>query len=232
MCVEHGATLNALMMEKDMPMPPTLQEKLKAMDLEVQRLHFKWKFYSQLFTDPERAKILNATAGLFFHSVEESMLFDILLSIMRLADPSQSFGKQNLSFENILAEIPDHSLRAKAEGILSQINEKTKAIKIWRDKKLSHNDLQKALGSFSLPPIQKKELTDTLEHISEIMNLIHGHFSDTMVAYADCVTSSDGDSLLFYLEYGLDVWNEDKRNHNVDRLHKLNRKRIEKSEQR
>jgi hypothetical protein len=110
-----------------------------------------------------------------------------------------------------------------AVNLLPVIKEKTKDIKTWRDKKLSHNDLQKALGSFSLPPIQKKDLTDTLELIPRIMNLIHRHFSDTTVMYEMCVTSNDGDSLLFYLEYGLDVWEEDKRNHNVDRLHKLNK---------
>lgn len=155
------------------------------------------------------------------------MLFDVLLSIMRLTDPKQSFGKENLSLENVISEIPDDVLKAKAEAILLQIKSKTDAIKVWRDKKLSHNDLQKSLGSFSLPPIEKKKLTDTLDHIGDIMNLIHGHYSDTAVMYSDCVTSADGDSLLFYLEYGLDAWNEDKRNHNLERVHKLRKQRTQ-----
>ena len=218
-------------MNKNIPMPPALEEKLKAIDLEVRNLHFKWKFFSQLFTDPNRVKILNVTAASLFQSVEDSMLLDILLSIARLTDPPKSFKQENLSFENLIQEIPNGSLRAQVVNLLSEIKQKAKDIKTWRDKKLSHNDLQKALGSFLLPPIQKKDLTDTLELIPKIMNLIYGHFSDTMVMYADCVTSTDGDTLLFYLEYGLDVWEEDKRNHNVDRLHKLNKRRaINKSE--
>jgi hypothetical protein len=208
---------------KNAPMPPALEEKLKAMDIEVRNLHFKWKFFSQLFTDPNRVKTLNATAASLFQSVEDSMLSDILLSIMRLTDPAKSLGKGNLSFENIIQEIPDGSLRKEVVNLLPLIKEKTKDIKTWRDKKLSHNDLQKALGSFSLPPIQKKDLTGTLELIPRIMNLIHRHFSDTTVMYEMCVTSNDGDALLFYLEYGLDAWEEDKRNHNLDRLHKLNK---------
>ena len=211
-------------MNKDIPMPPALEEKLKAIDLEVRNLHFKWKFFSQLFTDPNRVAILNATAASLFQSIEDSMLSDILLSIARLTDPPKSFKQENLSFENLIQEMPDSSLRTEVVNLLSQIKEKTKDIKTWRDKKLSHNDLQKALGSFSLPPIQKKDLTDTLELIPKIMNLIHRHFSDTTVMYEMCVTSNDGDSLLFYLEYGLDVWEEDKRNHNVDRLHKLKKR--------
>lgn len=59
------------------------------------------------------------------------------------------------------------------------------------------------------------------------MNLIHGHFTDTEVKYEMCITSQDGDSLLFYLEYGLDAWEEDKQNHNVDRIHKLRKKHAE-----
>jgi hypothetical protein len=210
-------------MQKNIPMPPSLEEKLKAIDLEVRNLHFKWKFFSQLFTDPNSVKTLNATAASLFQSVEDSMLSDILLSIMRLTDPPKSLGQENLSFDNLIQEIPNGPLRTEVVNLLPLIKEKTKDIKTWRDKKLSHNDLQKALGSFSLPPIQKKDLTDTLELIPRIMNLIHRHFSDTTIMYEMCVTSNDGNSLLFYLEYGLDVWEEDKRNQNMDRLHKLNK---------
>jgi hypothetical protein len=208
-------------------MPPALQEKLNAIDIEVRNLHFKWKFFSQLFTDSHRIKILNATAASLFQSVEDSMLSDILLSIMRLADPPKSMGQENLSFENLIQEMPNGSLRTEVVNLLSQIKQKTKDIKTWRDKKLSHNDLQKALGSFSLPQIQKKDLTDTLGLIPRIMNLIHGHFTDTEVKYEMCITSQDGDSLLFYLEYGMDAWEEDKRSQNMDRFHKLRKKRAE-----
>ena len=207
------------------PIPPALDEKLKAIDLEVRNLYFKWKFFSQLFTDQNRVKILNATAISLFQSIEESMLFDILLSITRLTDPPKSVGRENLSFENLLQEIPSGPLRAGIVNLLSQIKQTAKDIETWRKKKLGHNDLQKAFGSFSLPPIQKKDLTDTLELIPKVMNLIYGHFSDTEVKYEMCVTSQDGDSLLFYLEYGLDAWEEDKRSHNLDRLYKLRKRR-------
>jgi hypothetical protein len=79
-----------------------------------------------------------------------------------------------------------------------------------------------------LPPIQKKDLTDTLELIPRVMNLISRHFNDTMVMYEMCVTSNDGDALLLYLEYGLDAWEEEvKQNKNLDRLHKLRKRRVE-----
>jgi hypothetical protein len=216
-------------METSRPIPPALEEKLKAIDLEVRNLYFKLKFFNQLFTDPNRIETLKATALLLFQSIEESMLFDILLSITRLTDPSKSFGKENLSFENLLEEIPDNPLRIEIKNLLSQIKQKAKDIEIWRNKKLGHNDLQKALGDFSLPPIQKKDLADILELIPKVMNSILGYFKDEEIRYEMCVTSQDGDSLLFYLEYGLVAWEEDKRNHNLDRLNKLRERRRKES---
>ena len=70
-------------MVKTKPIPPLLDEKLKAIDVEVRNLFFKWTFFKQLFTDPKRVEILNATASALFQSVEDSMLSDILLSIAR-----------------------------------------------------------------------------------------------------------------------------------------------------
>ena len=212
-------------MGKSNPIPPALDEKLKAIDVEVRNLYFKWRFFSQLFTDTQRVQILNATASSLFQSIEDSMLSDILLAISRLTDPQKSVGQENLSFENLAKEIPRGALQTQIADLLAEIKRKTRDIIVWRKKKLAHNDLQKALGSFSLPPIQKKDLTDTLELIPKVMNLIYGYFYDTEIRYDLCVTSNDGDSLLFYLEYGLDAWGEDKRNHNVDRLHKLRDRR-------
>jgi len=207
-------------------MPQALDEKLKAIDIEVRNLYFKLKFFNQLFTDPKRVEILKVTAASLFQSIEESMLFDILLSIARLTDPPRSVGRENLSFKNLLQEMPNGPLRMEINVLLSNIKQKTKDLETWRNKKLAHNDLQKALGGFFLPPIQKKDLADILEMIPKAMNLIYRHFSDTEVRYDMCITSQDGDSLLFYLEYGLDAWEEDKRNQNLDRLHKLRKKRL------
>jgi hypothetical protein len=106
-------------METSRPISPALDEKLKAIDLEVRNLFFKLKFFSQLFTEPKKVEILKATAVSLFQSIEESMLFDILLSITRLTDPPKSIRQENLSFENLLQEIPDSPLRTEIAGLLS-----------------------------------------------------------------------------------------------------------------
>jgi hypothetical protein len=161
------------------------------------------------------------------------MLHDIILGIARLTDPHKPKGRANLSFGSILAEIGDTSLHAEVSEIILKIKAKTGAIRVWRNKKLAHNDLAKAIEGNPLPPIYIADLSEVLKLASQILNIFYTRFRDTEVAYDRCVTSGDGDSLMFYLEYGLDAWEEDKRNHNLNRLDKLREKRIaNKSESR
>ncbi len=213
-------------MKEIIPISATLQKRLDAVHLEVCELHFKWKFFSQLFTEKQRFEILKSTAPSLFSYIQDLMLHDIILCIARLTDPLKSKGQANLSFDSILAEIGDQSLRAEVSEIISTIKAKTGAIRDWRNKKLAHNDLAKAIEGKSLPPIYIADLSDVLKLTGQVLNIFYTRFQDTEVRYDDCVTSGDGDSLMFYLEYGLDAWEEDKSNHNLNRLDKLREKRM------
>jgi hypothetical protein len=212
-------------MKEIMPISPTLQKRLDAVHLEVCELHFKWKFFSQLFTEKQRFEILKSTAPSLFSYVQDLMLHDIIFCIARLTDPLKSKGQANLSFDSILAEIGDKSLHAEVSEIISTIKAKTGAIRDWRNKKLAHNDLAKAIEGKPLPLIYIADLSEVLKLASQVLNIFYTRFQDTEVRY-DCVTSGDGDSLMFYLEYGFDAWEEDKGNHNLNRLDKLRQKRI------
>jgi len=205
-----------------------LQKRLDAIDLEVRDLHFKWKFFEQLFTEKQRFEILKETAPTLFSYIQDLILHDIILGIARLTDPLKSSGRENLSFDSILTEINDLPVRTEVSEIILKIKAKTEAIRVWRNKKLAHNDLAKAIGENPLPPIYIVELSEALKLTSQILNIIFRRFQDTEVAYADCVTSGDGDSLMFYLEYGLDAWLDDKKNLNMDRIDKLRAKRTMK----
>jgi hypothetical protein len=212
-------------MPKLTPISATLQRRLDAIDLEVRDLHFKWKFFEQLFSEKQRFEILKATAASLFGYIQDLMLHDIILGIARLTDPPKSSGRENLSLDSLLAEIDDSSVRTEVSEIISKIKTKTEAVRVWRNKKLAHNDLAKAIGGNPLPPIYIAELSEVLKLTSQIPNIFYKRFQDTEVAYRDCVTSEDGDSLMFYLEYGLDAWVGDKKSHNLDRIHKLRAKR-------
>jgi hypothetical protein len=210
-----------------MPISETLQKRLDAVHLEVCELHFKWEFFSQLFTEKQRFEILKSTAPSLFAYLQDLMLHDMILCIARLTDPLKSKGQANLSFDSILAEIGDPSLRTEVSDIITKIKAKAVAIRDWRNKKLAHNDLAKAIEGKPLPLIYIADLSEVLKLTSQVLNIFYTRFQDPEVAYDQCITSGDGDSLMFYLEYGLDAWEEDKGNHNLDRLDKLKKKRME-----
>jgi hypothetical protein len=200
-------------------MSDTLQNKIKAIDAEVQRLHFKWKYFKQVFGTNEKVSLLNDTAPVFFSYLWNSMLFDILLSIARLLDPRESFRKENLSFENLLSEISDNSLSVELSKLISELKGKAHAIEIWRNKKLGHNDLSHSMGDIPLPPVQVNDLTEALTITRKIMNLLHQRLNFPTVIYEGCFLSEpgDGNSLLFHLKYGFDASREDYRNSDVRR---------------
>jgi AbiU2 len=204
------------------PIPRGLQEKLDAVDREVVLLHFKWTYFRQLFGTEKGVAIINATASSIFSVIEEAMFADILLTLMRLVDPPKSSNRPNLSLRSLALDIPDRPLKEQFDALEIQIRAKTQDIKIWRDKKLAHNDLLRLLKQTApVPPIQIPELTEALSLIREAMNLIHSFFFDRAVLYDQTITEKDGKQLLFHLSYGLDCWTEDKEKGNFARARKL-----------
>jgi hypothetical protein len=153
------------------------------------------------------------------------MFADILLTLMRLVDPPKSNNQNNLSLRNLVADISDQALSDQIALLESQVRAKTQDIKVWRDKRLAHNDLLRLLNkSAPVPPIQISELTSALALVREALNLIHGHFFDTTVLYDQCITEKDGNQLVFYLNYGLEYWAEDKEKRDFARAKKWREK--------
>jgi hypothetical protein len=176
----------------------------------------------QLFGKEKHVATINATAPSIFSVIEETMFTDILLSLMRLVDPAESGGQANLSLRSLSADISDPALKAQVEALEVQVRGKVRDVKIWRDKKLAHNDLLRLLKKGApVPAIQISELTSALALIREAMNLIHGYFFGTTVLYDQCITKKDGNALLFYLNYGLECWTEDKEKGDLARAKKL-----------
>jgi len=207
------------------PIPSALQEKLTAIDNEVVLLHFKWTYLMQLFGKEKNLAVINATAPSIFSVIEEAMFTDILLTLMRLVDPPKSTRQNNLSLRSLAADISDQGLRDQVALLETKVKAKTQDIKVWRDKKLAHNDLLRLLKkSAPVPPIQISELTAALALVREALNLIHGYFFDTTVLYDQCITEKDGNQLAFYLNYGLECWTEDKEKRDFSRAKKWREK--------
>ena len=208
-------------------MPDTLKNKIKAIDAEVVRLHYKWKHFKQVFGSDEKVKLLNEAAPVFFSYLWNLMLFDILLSIARLTDPPKtrvkSIIKENLSFDNLVLEIKDANLQSQVSQQILALKGKMKAVKTWRDEKIAHNDLLRQMNEIPLPTIQVSEITDALALIRGIMNAFHQHFNLQTVWYEICFEHDPGDgkSLMYHLKYGFDASREDYAKSDMRRDHEI-----------
>jgi hypothetical protein len=189
------------------------QDKVKAIDDEVLRLHYKWKHLKQIFGSDEKVKLLNNAAPVFFSYLWNSMSLDFVLSFSRLLDPHSSCGDENLSFKNLLSDISDNPLKVELLKRISELESKTQAMRIWRNEKISHNDLLRALNNNPVPPIQVNEITEALAIVREIMKVLRQQFGFPTMLYEVAFLSDPGDgkSLMYYLKYGFDAFKEDIR---------------------
>jgi hypothetical protein len=199
-------------------LPTSLQQKFDAIHREVVILNFKWVYFRQLFGQQKTIDVLNQAAPSAFHLIEAAMFIDILLSIMRLVDPKKSSGQPNLSFGSINEELPDGNIRDAIFALQEQIRLRTEDMKVWRNKKLAHNDLSRHLPeATTLPSIQYKDLFEAMRLIGQLMNVLHKNLSDTEFQYDRCITRDDGYKLLFYLKYGFDAAAEDLKESKMTR---------------
>lgn len=75
---------------------------------EVVYLHRKWGEYLVLFgTKPERLKILNAGAPVFFRMVQDVLWEETLLHIACLTDRPEVGKKTNLTIQNVPKLVTD-----------------------------------------------------------------------------------------------------------------------------
>jgi hypothetical protein len=179
----------------------------KILNGEVTWLHTVWELYIQFYgTSDENYELMNEVAPQFF-AILKIMLFDELAMILnRLTEKAITLGKANASLEQLIEQIdPERdselarSLRAKLEKIRADYG----AFRTWRDKKLSHNDLQVALQreSSTLPGITRQQAEDAIREVAEFMNEYSLHILNGQQAYRPfMIAHGDGTALMQFLK--------------------------------
>ncbi len=111
---------------------------------EVYSIKILWREFETLFVRDDKNYVgIDSSAKFFFaKAVQPSLLYWIMLSVARLLDPVKSCGKDNLVLD-ILCD--DMSML----GDLKESKE-VKAVREWRNKFLSHNDLDLIMSSKNL----------------------------------------------------------------------------------
>jgi hypothetical protein len=188
-------------------MGPELGLVYHALIYEMTLLTVKWVSYNELFgTKARRIELLNQASGFFFHFVQESLWDDILLHISRMTDPARMNRKERLSISQIPEIITDDNLREEISNLVKTANEKAGLYcRKIRNSRIAHKDLQQAIGEKSslLDHEIKPNISEVLNALTKVMNLISIHYMKTQVSFMDLEAKSAVLSLLLVLDDGL-----------------------------
>src|SRR6266853_6052206 len=160
--------------------PAEIRQAYDSLAWDVCQLHRKWGIFCRLFASGENiVELLNRSAAGFFGTFEDLLADDILLSISRLVDPKQTFGKDNLTLELLVHSIDSTKytqLKLDIEGRFSKARDKCAFTKDQRNKRIVHPDLSTKLQVDMLPSPTMTNIEEALESIRRVMNVVELYF--------------------------------------------------------
>jgi AbiU2 len=144
---------------------------------DIAILHLKWRFYRELFQEPENAQLLSNLARAFFQTVEESLRADMLMSIFRLSDPSRFLARGNLSFAILLGKCTD---LPKVDNLVTAFQAACGNVRLYRNRYIAHNDMASAINLKEdlLPGVGRSQIDEILRLAREILKAVYGHYAN------------------------------------------------------
>ncbi len=189
-----------------MPIPSEISEIWEFLNSEITWLHGRWNVYRQIYgTNPERIELINWAAPTFFFFIERVLINDVQLTLIKLADPARTCGRDNATLEALVVLLENHCADAPIPALRSSLIEyrnRCKSILHRRHKDLAHFDLSVQLGNKAevLPGPSRQEIEDALKALRQFMNLLFAHYKDTQMGYEHFSLHTDGNTLLYQLQ--------------------------------
>jgi hypothetical protein len=176
-----------------------------AISHEVKAIHLRWSQYRILFGEtPQRIKLLDEAAPLFFRIVQTVFAEDTVLSIARITSPAKSAGRSNLTINRfpVLVTRP-------TKGHVSELVEATvKASNFTVDPRrryLAHRDLSLALKDPAvqqLSSLSREQIEGALTALRNLLNYIEGIYCNEQTVYLSSMPG-DAKKLLDVVRHGL-----------------------------
>lgn len=186
-------------------MPPAMFAIWRELSNEETWLRLKWQNYRALYSNPETVTILNESAGSFFGMCQRVFFDDAISALCRITDRAETFGRENVSLKRLMGELDNtnHScLISNADNALSDIEQKVAKIRIYRNKRIGHNDLQTSTNANDNPitGISRQDVTDTIDAIRDFLDLFEIHFDQTSTAKIVTGAWDGAETLVNYLK--------------------------------
>ena len=143
--------------------------------------------YCDLYASGENVvDLLSDSAPGFFRICHDLLVDDVLLSISRLTDQKQTFGKSNLTLDRLVHSIDTkkhQQLRQDVERLFSDARVKSSFAKDQGNKRIAHSDLSTKLQASLLSSFTKANIEDALNAIRAVMNAVELHFNTPLYSH-------------------------------------------------
>jgi histidyl-tRNA synthetase len=173
---------------------------------ELAHVHIRWAEFVDLFcTKKERVDLLNRAASLHFRTTQDALWESTILHLARITDRSQTFGKSNLTIQNLPALITDEGLKSKVTQLVASALEASEFCLEWRHQVFAHHDLDIALKNPAKPvPTANREQVDAaLKAIADVLNAIGRHYKIGETGFEHTPRSHGAVTLLGVLDEGM-----------------------------
>ncbi len=182
-----------------------LGKQYHALWQELSWLYLKWSEYVELYgTKPSRIELLNNAAPSFFRLVQDALWENTLLHLARLTDPpSSGRDKENLTIKRLPQLIPDVEKAQEVLELVKIADNSTEFARDWRNRRIAHRDLKLAIKD-SVTPLElasREKVKKALKSISDVLNAVEMHYTETTVCYDLVVGASGRAGLLLQVLY-------------------------------
>jgi hypothetical protein len=164
-----------------------------------------WGEYLVLFgTSEENVQLLNQAASSFAGMIQDALWERVLLHLCRLVDSVETSGKKNLTVRR-LPLLVDDALKQSVEQAIAKLSDDCTFARDWRNRLISHADLDLSLGTSSKPlaPASRACVRQALQGLCKILNVVEHHYRNSTVLFDHIEPICGCKSLLYVLKKGL-----------------------------
>jgi hypothetical protein len=166
----------------------------------------KWRLYKQLFGNTECIDLLNRHGARGFGVVQDVLIKDVILCIMRMMNTSKEAWGDPANLATLLIDLVAHgqtALAVELRGIRDRIKPEVDGLRTWRDEQISRNDyasfVVREAGIDTLPPSSRQMIEDILTAMSEILEKLRVHYPGLEEQHRDVAGAGEFDELVSHL---------------------------------
>jgi hypothetical protein len=197
--------------KKPPKMPMRLQKIYEEIEGELIVLFFRWRIFRQLFaTNGERIGLMMASSPIFFCDFQSILIDAIFLQICRVTDKTHKIGKGGVRYDEtvVIGQLlgglgtRQKRLAKKLETRLIDVKSKCEAIRVHRNRRISHTDKLVLLKPSTnvLPNVTLAIVQDAIDSIAGFVNEFRLIFDGSRLLFDATDTTDDGETVIDLLQ--------------------------------